>query len=308
MENKVPSFLLEKPLPDLFRWRRGRLKVSFLEKGMQQLAHIITTGYLQPNTFVKDGLLQQIDARIKVLFLLFFVVIVSLKKALMPEMIIGTFVFLLTLTSRLNLVVFYKRVLFLGFLFGFLVALPSALNVITPGKVLFPMFHLSRPYRFWIYRVPQEIGLTAEGLHGVAMLTLRVMNSLALSFLVWTTSSFPEIIKGLKVLKVPDGFLLILSLSYQYIFLMARTMEDLHLAQKSRLVGQVSSAQGRSWVVGRIAFLFQKTRWRGDEIFKAMVGRGFSDRIKIYGIKKLNSRDWLAAGAFTAVGVLFLWM
>jgi energy-coupling factor transporter transmembrane protein EcfT len=140
------------------------------------------------------------------------------------------------------------------------------------------------------------------------MLTSRVMNSLALSFFVLYTTPFPEIIKALKVLKVPDGFLMIITLSYKYMFIFAKTVEDMHLAKKSRLAGQVSNAEARRWVTGRVAFIFKKIMLRCEEIFKAMVSRGFSDHIKIYGVRKLRVRDWVTGGALVIVGALFLWM
>lgn len=140
------------------------------------------------------------------------------------------------------------------------------------------------------------------------MLTSRVMNSLALSFFVLYTTPFPEIIKALKVLKIPDGFLMIITLSYKYMFIFAKTVEDMHLAKKSRLAGQVSNAEARRWIAGRLAFIFKKTRLRCEEIFKAMLGRGFSDNIKIYGVRKLHARDWVTGITFFFVGVLFLWM
>jgi cobalt/nickel transport system permease protein len=309
MKSKVPSFLLERPAPASFnRGKGGRLKMPFIEKGMHHVANVIKTGYIQWETASKDDFFQKIDARIKVLFLLFYVIIVSLKKEIPPELLIGAFVFILTVIARLNIFSLYKRVLFFGFIFGFLVALPSAFNVITKGEIILPLLHFSRPYDFLIYHIPEEIGITRAGLYGVAMLTTRVMNSLGLSFFVLYTTPFPEIIKALKVLKVPNGFLMIITLSYKYIFIFARTVEDMHLAKKSRLVRQPSNDEARKWVTGRIAFIFKKTRVRCEEIFKAMGSRGFSDNIKIYGDKKLCARDWGTGVILCLVGLLFLLM
>jgi cobalt ECF transporter T component CbiQ len=272
------------------------------------VAHVIRTGYIQWESASKDDLFQKVDARIKVLFLLFFAIIVSLKKTLLAEVLIGAFVFVLVLVSRLNIFGLYKRVLFFGFLFGFLIALPSALNVITKGDLLIPLVHLSRPYSFWIYRIPEEIGITREGAYGVMMLTSRVMNSLALSFFVLHTTPFPEIIRALKVLKIPDGFLMIITLSYKYMFIFAKTVEDMHFAKKSRLVGQVENAEARRWVAGRMALIFRKTSVRCEEIFKAMFSRGFSSAIKIYSTGRLHPRDWTAGALLFLAGVFFLWI
>lgn len=308
MREHIPSFLLERPSSQSFDRGRGSLNIPFLEKGIHHLAGVINIGYAQWETASTDHLFQTIDARIKVLFLLSYVVIVSLKKEILPEALIGVFVFILAMISRLNVLGLYKRVLFLGFVFGFLIALPSAFNVITGGKIVLPVLHLSKSYHFWVYRIPEEIGLTEEGVHGVIMLTLRVMNSLALSFLVIYTTRFPEIIRALKVLKAPDSLLMIITLTYKYIFIFAKTAEEMYLAKKSRLARQVTHAHARRWIAGRLAFIFNKTRLRCEEIFRAMLSRGFSDRIKIYGVRKLQARDWAMAVILMGLGVLFLWM
>ncbi len=209
--------------------------------------------------------------------------------------------------ARVNLIKFYKKIFFLGFIFGFLIALPSALNVITHGKVLVPIITLSKAYDFWVYHIPEVIGFTGEGISVVTMLTLRVLNSLSVSFLILYTTPFPEIIKALKVLKVPDTFLIIISLAYKYIFIFARIVTDMYLAKKSRLVGAVDRAEARNWVAGRIAFLFKKTQLKCDDVFKAMTGRGFSGEVKLYRYQKITSRDWIIGFSLLTVGLLFLW-
>jgi len=306
MKSKVPSFLLKGPSPATFNRGRGRLKMPFIEKGIHHLANVIKSGYIQWEYSSRTNLFQKIDARVKVLFLLFFVIIVNLKRDIESEVLIGAFVFVLALRSRLNIFSFYKGILFFGFIFGFLIALPSGLNLITKGKIIFPMLHLSKPYSLWIYHIPEEIGFTREGMFGVMMLFLRVINSLAISFLVLYTTPFPEIIKALKVLKVPESFLMIVTLSYKYIFIFAKTIEDMHLAKKSRLAGQVKNADARRWIAGRIAFIFRKTRIRCEDVFAAMLSRGLSDKIKFYGHTKFRMLDWSAGLSFLLIGILFL--
>lgn len=308
MTNKIPPFLLEKPSTEPFARSEGVLKIPFIEKGIHHLADVIKTGYIQWETASKGDFLQKIDARVKVLFLFFYVVIVSLKREIAVQAIIGVFVFVLALTSRLNIIALYKRVFFWGFIFGFLIALPSAFNVITPGEVILPLLQLSKNYSLWIYQIPKEIGITKQGVDGVLMLTSRVMNSLALSLLVSYTTPFPEIIRALRLLKVPDSFLIIVTLSYKYIFIFAKTVEDMHLAKKSRLAGPVSNAEARRWIAGRFAFLFKKTQLRCEEIFKAMVGRGFSDNIRLYGFRRLNLQDWFTGVVLGLIGALLLWI
>jgi len=175
MENRVPSFLLEKSSPGPLMRDSGKMKVPFIEKGIHHISRLIRTGYVQWELSSQKGFFQEMDARIKVLFLFFFVIIVSLKRELISEIYIGGFVFALALLSRLSIVTLYKRVLFLGIIFGFLITLPSAFNVITKGEIVLPIAKLSRPYQLWIYHVPAEIGITREGIYGVGLLTMRVI-------------------------------------------------------------------------------------------------------------------------------------
>lgn len=304
MKNKFPEFLLNRQCPPPLQLK-GTLSTSFIDKAIEQLSRLIKVTYIQWETANTEGLLQKLDARVKVIFLLFFIVIVSLKRELFPQTAIAVFVFCLALLSRLHLKVFYRRVCILGFLFGFLIALPSSLNVITRGDIIVPLISLSRPMDFWIYHLPQDIGITREGSQIVALITLRIVNSLSLSFLLVYTTPFAEILRALKSLKVPDAFLMIMALSYKYVFLFARTLEDMHLAKKGRMVA-VRPNQERGWVAGRMVFLFRKTQIRCEEVFKAMLGRGFSGEVALYNPKALRTRDYGAGMAFFLMGVLFL--
>jgi cobalt/nickel transport system permease protein len=82
----------------------------------------------------------------------------------------------------------------------------------------------------------------------------------------------------------------------------------MHLAVKSRLVRQVGNAEAKRWIAGRIVFVFKKTQLRCEEIFKAMLGRGFSEDIRLCGVRKLQTQDWAVGVAFSLVGMFFLWM
>jgi cobalt ECF transporter T component CbiQ len=308
MEKQIPPFLLKGLSPGPPEVQGRGLGPSFLEKGILYLAEIIRESYTHWDSSSRSGFFQGIDARIKVLFLIFFVITVSLKKDLGPEVLIGIFVFSLAWVSRLPISHLYKRILFLTFIFGFLISVPSAFNLVVNGEVILPVFHLSQSYSFWIYQIPKEIGITKEGVNGVAMLTLRVMNSLALAFLILYTTPFPQIMKALKMMKIPDALLVIATLSYKTFFLFAKTAEDMYLAKKSRRVRELGRREGRRWVAGRIAFLFGKTMRRSEEIYQAMAGRGFSDSVNLYGLKKLRPRDWLVGFSLFLIGIFFLWL
>ena len=279
---------------------------SFLDKGMHHLASVIKTSYLQWETACKDGLMQRLDARVKVLFLAVFIVVVSLKKEIAPQLLILALTFSLAVASRVDLAGYLRRIFFLSFFFGFLVALPSALNVVNKGTVVLPLFSLGRAHDFYVYHVPKDVGVTREGLRGVLMLTMRVMNSVSLSMLLLYTTPFTEAVRALKALRAPDVFLMVVALSYKYIFVFARTVEDMHLAKKSRQMGAVEGADARRWVAGRMAFIFKKTQLECEEIFKAMLSRGFTGEVRLYGAGRLRVKDWAAGGIAVVAGTFFM--
>jgi len=307
MKNNIPPFLLNTPSSLPSKRGGGKINTSYIDKGIESFAGILKEGYTQWELASKTGFFYELDTRIKVVFWLFFIIVISFKKEILPELGIFFTIFALSLLSRVNLINFYRKIFLLGFIFGFLISLPSSLNVITHGKVLFPIITLSKPYDFWGYHIPEVIGFTGEGFSVVALLTLRVLNSLSISFLILYTTPFPEIIKALKILKVPDTFLVIISLAYKYIFIFARIVADMHLAKKSRLAGAVNRSDARNWVAGRIAFIFRKTQLKCDDVFKAMIGRGFSGEIKLYQYRKIKGRDWIVGSFLFIIGSLFLW-
>jgi len=308
MKNKIPGFLLCTPVQAYDAHERVTLRSSYIDKGIGHLSEMITTGYLNVGQESGTGFFQKLDPRVKVIFLIFFVVIVSLKRHIFPEAVIALFVFLLVASSRINLAQFYKKIVGLTFVFGFLVVFPSAFNIVTPGQLVLPVIHLSQPYEFIIYNIPEEIGLTRQGIDGVMMLCLRMMNSLAISLLVIYTTPFHRIIKALQVFRVPHALLLVITLSYKYIFIFAKTIEGMYFARKSRLVGMGKDGEARIWVAGRIAHMFRKAMCRYEEVFRAMVARGFDQEVRLSDIGKLTAVDLLSGGFFLLVGIFLLWM
>ncbi len=308
MANRIPSFLLDRSSPSPLKRDSGRVRVSSVEKGIAHLASVIKKGYVHSELLPKSGLFQKIDPRIKVLFLVFFIVIISLKRDLLSELYISIFILVLALLSRIRIIAFYRRVLLFGFMFGFLIALPSALNLITRGEIILPIATLSRSYDFWIYHVPATIGVTRAGMLGVALLTMRVINSLSLSFLVLYTTPFPDIVRALKILKVPATFLIVISLCYKYIFIFSKTVEEMYLAKRARMLREENHKKAREWIAGRLALIFRKTHLRCEEVLRAMVGRGFSDTIKLYGLGKVPAADWASGAILFSIGLLFLLM
>lgn len=281
----------------------GRVKASFIDKGIGHIAKFYETVFLQWELSRKDGLFQRLNARTKVVFLVFYIFIVSVKKDVSSEILAAVFIFPFVLLSKVGIFKFYWKVFIAGFLFGVLAGLPAALNVITQGETFYKILELKRARDFWIYHLPETITVTHEGILLVMMLTARVVNSVSITLLVVCTTSFSDILKGLRAFRAPEYFLMILSLSHKYVFIFLKMLRDMHSAKKARLI---SSTDAAGWISGRIAFIFNKTQLRCEDVYKAMAGRGFTGEVKLAGLEYIKTVDIMYGAILTALWMVLL--
>ncbi len=283
-----------------------KVSTPVLEKGVLYLALIIQESYTQWESSRRDGLLQSMDSRIKLLFMAAFLVLVSIKRELAPQAGIALLLFTLFISSRLDILPLYRRILGTALLFGVIVPLPSIFNIFNRAEPIFTLFQLQRDHQFWLYHIPQTIGITSSGIQGMALLTMRIANSVAISLLVLHTTSFPDLVKALRVFRIPETFIAVITLAYKYVFTFTRILEEMHLAKKSRLAGGMDNSQSRLWVAGRMAFLFRKSQGRCEDIFKAMLSRGYENRVMFHKFKKLQTRGWGTVMTGLSVWICFL--
>ncbi|MHB8790438.1 MAG: cobalt ECF transporter T component CbiQ [Desulfobulbaceae bacterium] len=301
----LPSFMTEESARPACTFTGRRFRTPVLEKGVQHLARVIRESYVQWESSRREGILQTVDPRVKLLLLAAFLVLVSVKSRIVPQASIAGLILLLFLASRLDLFALYRRILWVTCLFGVIVPLPSIFNIFDGHEPLVPLLHLRQDHRFWLYHIPQTIGITSEGLTAMALLSLRIANSVALSLLIIYTTSFPDLIRALRVFRVPESFVAVITLSYKYVFIFARTLEEMHMAKKSRLLRRLGRRQSYHWAAGRIAFLFQKSQSRCEEICKAMVARSSEYRLPRRSFNRLQPTDWTVVALALAILLLF---
>jgi cobalt/nickel transport system permease protein len=306
MKQAVPSFLLTTEKRSFSAENKdSKHNLPFIDRTLKKMAGFIHTGYLQGTLSSQKGYLQNLDARIKIIFLICFLLLISLSNHVFNLFCISLFFLVLYIFSHIPVFNVYKKIVILSFFFGFLVFAPAALNLVTPGKPVVTLAHFSEAKHFWIYQIPQTICITKEGLLLVLKLYLRVINSLTLSFLVICTTPFVKIIKALKILKVPDTFLLIITLTYKFIFILTHTVQETYFALKLRWWKKVSQPEANKIVAGRIAYLFHKSWLKYEEVFMAMTARGFSGEINFCYLEKLQKADFIFLILMLSAGIMF---
>jgi cobalt/nickel transport system permease protein len=266
---------------------------SFIEKTIKAMASFVLTSISLWYTSNRKGFLQKVDERVKLVFLLTLIVLINLTHNY-STLIVLFFLFLgLYIVSGLNITNVYKKVFLLGFLFGFLLFAPASLNLFTKGESVFTIVHFHKNYRWWIYTIPKEISVTREGIAYVIRLTLKLIDSLSLVFLIIYTTTFEKIVKSLSFFKVPGIFLLTLTLSYKYIFILSQSITDTYIAIKMRWFGGATVAEAENIVANRIGYLYKKSWERYETAFQSMTARGFSGKVNFYYFNKLKTVDYI---------------
>ena len=250
----------------------SRLNSAFIDKSLQGVMSL-RKFLLEPPA---GGVLRNLNPIARVIFAFVLLIAVSILRSLEFQLVITGCLFLIVvLLSKIKVIKFYKRILIIGFFFGFLLSFPSCFNFIVDGRIALPIFKLRRDYTLWLYHIPQVIGITYEGIERTALFSVRVINCATIAFLLLKTSYFDEIIKALRSLKISHVFLTILMLTYRYIILFARFVEDFYLSKKARFLGRDEKYMIEKWIGSRIHFLFRKTISFSEEVSSAMKARLF---------------------------------
>jgi cobalt ECF transporter T component CbiQ len=225
-----------------------------------------------------DGLLQRLDPRVKIVGLFSLIIAASLSRKL--EIIGGIFLVALGLAilSRIPLLILAKRGWITALLFTGFIAAPSIF--ITPGNIIYRL-----PLLGWT--------VTAQGLTSATFLIGRVETSVTLSLLLVLCTPWTTVLKALRVLCVPAVFIVILGMTYRYIFLLLQKSREMLEARQSRMVGELDSRQSRRLAVAGIVVLLGKTFELSSEVYLAMLSRGFRGDVDTLDEFSMTGRDWV---------------
>ncbi len=303
MKSVIPEYLLHPDNQEKVFLHNGKSRMSFIDKTLKSVANTITTMYVHSETGSANKAFYCINPLVKTFSFVLFIVAISFARNIHAQLSASLFIVIFYFVSGISYRFVYKKIIFLSIVFGLLIFLPASLNMITPGKIIFKIATFDRSYHFWIYTIPQTIGITDLGIRTVTLLFLRVLNSISLALLFVYSSSFSQIIKGLKVFFIPDTFLVILSLAYKYIFILSKTIEETYFALKSKLIGNIRNDKARKVISGRVFFLFKKSKKNYEQTYSAMISRGYTGQVKINKEKIIKLSDILFLIGAIAIGL-----
>jgi len=264
---------------------------NFLEKTIFNISAALEEAIFTEEAAASKGLLQTLDSRSKLLILAAFLLAVNLSANLAVIVILYLLTLPLAIASALSIGHFLKRVWLVIPLFSGLVALPAIFSAFTPGAAVLVLVNSGGFY----------LAITTSGLLVVATLVMRVAASVSAVALLILTTPWTELLKGLRWFWTPKMFILILGMTYRYIHLLLRVAQNMLLARKSRVVGKLRGVESRRLVGSGVGALLGKSYNLSEEVYLAMVSRGFDGEVRT-----LERLRWRWADSLFVVGCLAL--
>ncbi len=179
-----------------------------------------------------------------------------------------------------------------GFYFLLILAMGLLSNV-APGRILkrvgllmpfvlvialFVPF-LKEGHTWWSLKIyGWKLDITYEGAWTFLNIIVKSSLSILLLTVASATTSFPDFLKGLDLLRFPRLVILIMAFMYRYVFVLLDETRRLMRARSLRYFGSRYREQFR--VTGyMIGVLFIRTFERAERIYHAMAARGFQGEI-----------------------------
>lgn len=259
---------------------------------MRSLADVLEQALYAEEIAKADGFLQGIEPRVKVVGLLLLVVATATARSLTVIVILFGVALALALVSHVPIRRLATRVWIGVLFFTGSIALPAIF--ITPGV---PLLYL--PLLHW--------PITAQGLKSALYLLTRVETATTFSVLLVLCTPWNHVLKALRVLRVPVVFVVILGITYRYIFVLLQTAADMFESRQSRLVGHLDGAEQRRLAAASVGVLLSKSLQLSSEVYLAMLARGYRGEVYTLDDFKTQPRDWLVLVGFVVVALLAFW-
>ncbi len=237
------------------------------------------------------GWLQRVDPRAKLGMFLAAVLAASLSGSVVVLAGLYVVVVLAARASRIPLDFFVKRV-WLGIpFFAGIIVIPA-------------MFLVPGPRLFELAVGPLTIAPSLPGVTGAVLFVSRVGVSVSLAVLLVMTTPWADLLKSLQAVRVPQLFILVLAMAYRYIFLFLHLTNGLFEARKSRIVARTSGSEQRRWITGSMGGLLNRSVKMSNDVYAAMIARGFTGSIRTFADYRMTRADWTALAGTVGIAVV----
>ncbi|MBN1936117.1 MAG: cobalt ECF transporter T component CbiQ [Anaerolineae bacterium] len=248
---------------------------------------------------VADSLIHRLDARLKLLATLAFVLAATCLPPSAWTALLGLSLIVATLliASRVPPSVALKRSL---------IALPFASMI----ALSIPFTHVGQT--LWSAQFGRwTLAVTDQGLTLFASIVIKAWLSVLVSGLLVATTSFPTLLQAMQALRVPRILITIISFMYRYLFVLVDEATRLQTARQARSAGGARAGGTMLWRIkvlgGMIGSLFIRSYERSERIYQAMLSRGYDGQWPALTQPAWQPRDtWAGVLIFTSLACIVI--
>ena len=262
------------------------------EKLTSSLAQVLEHAAEAEALGARDGLLQGLDPRAKLVATAALIASVVLTHSLITLATLFALALALAATSGLAAARALRHVWLSVLLFTGVIALPAL--VLVPGE---PLWHV--PLTGW--------PVTHQGLRSAAFLLGRAETSATLALLLIASTPWPHVLKAMRSVGVPVALVAVLGMTHRYVFLLLQSAQQMFDARRSRLMVPLNATQRRRLAVSAAGALLGKSLQLATDVHLAMVARGYRGEVRLLDDFRTRPRDWVALGVALALPVLIVW-
>jgi cobalt ECF transporter T component CbiQ len=271
----------------------GLRRKDFLEKTLERVVRTTQETKIAEGVTESAGLLQALDPRVNLTGMALLIAGTILVHRLWALAVLFGLSVVSALLSRVPLGLLAKRIWIAVLAFTGVIALPAVFLV--PGEIV---------YRFPLLQWP----VTKQGLYSAGFLTLRAETAATLALLLVLCTPWNRLLKALRFFRVPAIAVVMLEMTYRYLFLFMRTAQDMVESRQTRLVGRFAPAEQRRLAGASVGVLLDKSLVLSGDVYSAMQARGFRGEVRILDDFQMTSRDWLQLAAFAGIALITVWL
>lgn len=232
---------------------------NFVQRSLNDSLTFLKELIFSEESAQRQGFLQSLDPRIKLITFLLLIVQIVLIKSILVLIYFYLCSLLLAKISKINLFYFLKRTWIFIPLFAVLIAIPAAL-VNLASAIIF---------------------------------VLRVLTCVSFAVLLSITTKHFELLSALRFFKVPQIFVMTLGICYRYIFLFVEIIQQTFVAINSRVGRLLHYQSGQKIATWQISSLWQRSVKLNEEVYQAMLSRGYSGNALAWNNFRFKILDWL---------------
>ena len=280
-----------------------RRSAGFIQRTLHQTARFAEHAVFAERIArpARPGLLHTLDPRIKLLSIVGLIVVATFLHHVPSLWLLAGFIAAAAALSRVPAGALFHRLWWSVPLVFVIAALPAALNLVTPGDSLLTIYRLDEAVRLGPLQLPRELAITRQGLASAALVITRLFVGVLFAVTLTLTTRWDDLLKAAYG-RATAPFVLVLTMAYRYLFVLLRTVEDMHLAKRARTILPGTLSAERRWIGRRVGALFSRSRHLTERVHSAMLARGYRGEPKALTAFHLGGAEaaWLLACAAVA--------